>query len=505
MKRTGVTVLAAAAVAATTAFGIGTASADFGDLTLEGCIEDQITPQNICDGNVGLFGAGSDVTIGPEGTSAYSVSFQQDRVTHFSRDAESGALTYVTCFDDVDVSACPAQVPGLNGVQHIAITADGTSLYASSQNDDALVEFARDPATGALEYGVNGSCYDDEDTNLEASCTNVKALDSAQGVALSADGQSVYVASGQDDAIAHFDRNASGTEPVNGNLNQDIDNPCLVDGGTLEDGCDPLATSLTTPGQFAISADDESLYLADRNGSTIVILNRDTPPDLDPGDLTEIGTETGGDGLGGVASLTIGPEDDSLYATSANDEALVRFERQSDGQLDPQYCFEDDDAGADDPDCEDVAGLAGVDNDGPVGPNAIAIPPDGRSLYVASASDHAITRFSRDPVDGSIEYLGCIDDAVDGLDTCDASVPGLGGVTGLTPAGDSTLYASVFLDQAIATFSRELDPVPPGPGPGIVTPPITGPRTQPMKKCKKKKRKKGAKKKCKKRKKKAKK
>ncbi len=471
------------------AIGAAPASAAFGDLTFANCIEESTTPQDLCTANFALLGVPQDVTIGPDGTSAYSVSFQNDRVTEYDRNPITGALTYVTCFSDPPAT-CPNPVPGLGGVQNLAITADGTSLYASSQNDDAIVEFARNTSTGALEYTVNGSCYDDEDTNLEASCTNVKALDSAQGIAVSADGQSVYVASVDNDAIAHFDRNASGTEPMNGNLNQDIDNPCITDPGAQEDGCDATTTNLATPLDIVISADHEALYMSDRDLDTIAIFDRDTPPDPDPGDISDDGARSGDPGLAGVSSLAMGPEGDSLYAIGEHDEALVRYERLAGNALDPQFCFEDNDFGVDLMDCEDVDGLAGANDMGAIGPNAIAIPPDGRSLYLATGSDSAIARFSRDPADGSLNYLGCIDDAVDGPDTCADSLGVLSGVSGVVSAGNGMLYASAPLDQVIGTFSRELDPVPPGPGPVTPTPvtPGTPVLTTPVtarKKCKK--------------------
>src|SRR5213593_314924 len=73
-------------------------------------------------------------------------------------------------------------VDGLKGARGIAVSADGTSLYATGNEDAAVAVFRRDPASGELAF--IGRERNDVD--------GVQGLDRAYGVAVSPDGGRVY-------------------------------------------------------------------------------------------------------------------------------------------------------------------------------------------------------------------------------------------------------------------------------------------------------------------------
>jgi 6-phosphogluconolactonase (cycloisomerase 2 family) len=138
----------------------------------------------------GLDGA-AGVTASPDGAHVYVAGGIDDAVATFSRDASTGALSFVE--QDKDGVG---GVDGLDGAIGVAASPDGAHVYAAGELDDAVATFSRDPATGALSFveqdkdGVGG----------------VDGLDAALGVTASPDGAHVYVTGAEDDAVATFSR-----------------------------------------------------------------------------------------------------------------------------------------------------------------------------------------------------------------------------------------------------------------------------------------------------------
>src|SRR5262249_42302813 len=118
---------------------------------------------------------------------------QDDAIAVFSRNAGTGALTFVEMQKDG-----VGGVDGLAATESIAVSPDGAHVYATGSEDDAIAVFSRNVGTGALTFvemqkdGVGG----------------VDGLNNAHGVRVSPDGAHVYVAGTDDDALAVFSRNA---------------------------------------------------------------------------------------------------------------------------------------------------------------------------------------------------------------------------------------------------------------------------------------------------------
>ena len=232
------------------------------------------------------------VTISPDGNNVYvaSSTWDEDAVAAFSRDADdSGKLSFVHVLKDgVD------GVDGLYGAESITVSRDGNNVYVASWDDDAVAVFSRDAYdSGKLSFvhvlkdGVGG----------------VDGLNGASSVTISPDGNYVYVASYDDDAVAIFSRDTDDRGKLS-----------FVD--VLKDG---------------------------------------------------VG---GVDGLNGASSVTISPDGNYVYVASYDDDAVAIFSRGTDdsGKLSFVHVLKD--------------GVGGVD--GLLGAHSVTVSPDGNNIYVAS-------------------------------------------------------------------------------------------------------------------------
>ena len=202
--------------------------------------------------------------------------------------------------------------------------------------------------------------------------------------------------------------------------------------------------------------------------ATDLLLN--PPHDCDvPGN-----SNTSGDNNGfgtGAHALAISPAGDSVYAASASDASVHLFNRAGDGKLTWNSCIGADSANA--AVCQSGAmpdqALDGA-NTGFDRPEALAVSPDGKSVYAVTSNDDALLSFDR-AADGTLMYRGCItgDSAVAPMggpthNGCVGLATVAAGDTGLdrpndvvvSPEGD-WIYVAAAGDAAVARFSRQPD------------------------------------------------
>lgn len=179
-------------------------------------------------------------------------------------------------------------------------------------------------------------------------------------------------------------------------------------------------------------------------------------------------------GMQYTLGVALSPDGSSLYAVGFGDASIATFDRAADGTLTYEGCLTGDagngpgGSGA----CALLPTAGGLEgsNSGLFLPTDVAVSPGGRSVYVLSAGDTAITRFARDPATGALAFAGCVSGSTllgpSGSDTCaltpgataGGSGSGLGGAyaMALSPGGDS-LYAAAPFDDAISGFA--VDPI----------------------------------------------
>lgn len=343
------------------------------------------------------------VALSPDGRSLYAVSNNDDALVAFRRDAATGRIGYLGEHRDGS-----GDVNGLNGARGIATSRDGRNVYVAGYFDDAVVAFRRDPATGELTF-------------IEAKLDNTlgtDGLDGATAVAVSPDDRHVYVAGYLDDAVAIFAR--------------DLATGSLTYAGRVRDGVNGV-NGLDGAHGIAISPDGKHVYVAGANDNAVAVLRRDAAS----GGLTLverlIDGENGVTTLGVARSVAVSPDGRFVFAVAELDNAVTTFRRDAaTGRLTLAATARNGVNGA--------AGLGGA--------TAIAASPDGERIYVASSGDDAVVAFDVDRTTGVLTYREHLAfPATAGLDGAAAIA--------LSPDGDHA-YAAGPNNDAITVVSRTL-------------------------------------------------
>lgn len=445
------------------------------------------------------------LALSPDGASLYAVSYADDSLAVFSRDAASGDLSGLELHRD--------QIGGVNGMRGpaaVRVAPDGTDVYVAGLQ--GLTVFLRAPDTHRLTFAATRSYF---------AATNGCPPAPASAVATTSDGEFVFAARAGDAAIAAFRR-----LPDAGGL-------VLTD--LLEDdrggrGCeDVFAFAVAAVGEAdasiyasGLSADrlsqvrldrDEGLLLfvsEQRNGGGGVVglagaTRAIVSPDRrhvytaaldgiaafardDDGSLHFLASAPGpAPGLGPLSGLAPSPDGTQLYVVGTGDRLSVWARDAESGRLAWAQELRNG--------VDGVAGLAGH--------SSVVVSPDGDDVYVASAGDEAIAVFGRNPGDGTLSFSGVHRQGIGGFDGLagvaalglDADgrhlyaasvggggtvtlyrrdpasgeltfgsiyrnrtggIDGLGGATALAIAADGRhLYVAGFLDSAIAIFARD--------------------------------------------------
>lgn len=173
----------------------------------------------------------------------------------------------------------------------------------------------------------------------------------------------------------------------------------------------------------------------------------------DPGALTYGGC-LGNDAARGCADLpfaplaeprdvAVSPDGASVYVVSSRGDSIAHLFRAPDGALALDGCLSSTGDGG----CGKLPGAALT------GARAVAVSPDGRSVYVASYNRGSVTHFFRAP-GGQITYDGCLNN--DGSEGCGdlPSAPLLGASdVAVSPDGRSVYVASELADS-VGHFAR---------------------------------------------------
>ncbi len=157
----------------------------FGRNKDSGLLTYQQTVQDGVDGVTGLLGA-IDVAVTPDGTSVYAIG--EGALVTFTRNTSTGLVTFVSARFDV---AGPEEQGSPSA---LTISADGQRVLMTRAGDDTLVVFGRDQTSGALTT----------QQTFQEGIAGVRGLEGANDVVLTSDGRYAYVAAQFSDAVTTF-------------------------------------------------------------------------------------------------------------------------------------------------------------------------------------------------------------------------------------------------------------------------------------------------------------
>ena len=195
-------------------------------------------------------------------------------------------------------------VDGLDGAKLVTVSPDGNHVYAAAENDDAVAVFSRNSSTGALTYVEM----------KKDGVGGVDGLDGAQSVTVSPDGNHVYATSYNENAIAVFSRNSSTGKLTYVEMKKN--------GVGEVRGLDEVKSVI-------VSLDGKHVYTAAENESAIAVFSRN----LSTGELTYVEMKQDGvggvDGLDNALSITVSPDGKHVYSAGQGDDAVAVFSMNS--------------------------------------------------------------------------------------------------------------------------------------------------------------------------------
>jgi DNA-binding beta-propeller fold protein YncE len=270
-----------------------------------------------------------DVAVSPDGKSVYVASAISDAVARFNRNTTTGAITQPAgtagCVSETGAGPC-ADGHGLLAPTSVAVSPDEQSVYATSTGKKAVVRFNRNTTTGAITQPA-GTAGCVSQTGV-GPCADGHGLDGAYSVAVSPDAVSVYVASYTNSAVARFNRNTTTgaiTQPAGtaGCISETGASAC-ADGHALS-GPHGVAVSADGKGVYVASATSDAVARFNRNTTTGAI----TQPSGTAGCVSETGSGSCADGHGLSApfGVAVSPDGMSVYVASAGSDAVARFNR----------------------------------------------------------------------------------------------------------------------------------------------------------------------------------
>lgn len=320
-----------------------------------------------------------DVRVSPDGANVYVASKNDNSVAVFGRNASSGELTFVENQEHGVLGAPDANGPnaGLTAVRKLLVSPDGGFVYAAGTGANGVAVFERDAATGGLRFveaEINGQ-DDPDDSGGE-----VEGMGQPAGLALSADGAQLYVASRFGDSVQVFDRNTTASDADHGRLSFATAYINGLDGITDLDGAFDIA----------VSANNTHVYVSVEHEDGVVLFDRRSDGTLSQRTVWRHDSNER-PGLRGAQGLAIAPDGLEVFVTGLADHSLSIFERMQPDNADGlppgdlrmrQTVF--DDAGA-------VVNMAG--------PTAVTPSGDDEHVYVVANEDDAIVIFRRISLD----------------------------------------------------------------------------------------------------------
>ncbi len=245
----------------------------------------------------------------------------------------------------------------------------------------------------------------------------VAGLGGVQGLAVSPDGAQVYAVGADDNTVVVLARAATG-----------LLSPVAV----VREGVDGVV-GMRFPDAIAVSADGRNVYVSSREDDALVVFARNASTGLLA--FTEVVRDgvNGADGIDHASGVAVSPDGVHVYATGEHDDAVAVFGRDAvTGTLTFVEVQRDG-----------VGGVTGIHR-----PSAVALSPDGASVYVAGGAADALGVFARNALTGALTFVEA--------ESYGPSSHGVDRPSSIAVTSDGgSLYVAGHDDDGVAAFARD--------------------------------------------------
>ena len=274
------------------------------------------------------------ITISPDGLNVYLGSFVGSAIAVFQRNRKNGQLTQADdeagCVTAEPTSGCSSAL-AMTATEGMAISDDGASVFVAAPGSNAVLAFQRNPVDGSLtQVGDGLGCVTYAPI---AGCATGREVEGANAVAVSPDDSNVYATSLVSQSTTSFARSLTtgGIQQLGGALG------CSVWLGA--EGCFP-AKGMRAPEGIAFSPDGLNAYVSAYGTGGVTVLNRNPSTGgmaqkRQPwGCVTSSSTDgcARGRALAGAGAIAVSANGRFVYATAAKANAITVFERKQNGK-----------------------------------------------------------------------------------------------------------------------------------------------------------------------------
>lgn len=376
---------------------------------------------SVSNGAPNAFRGPYGIAISPDGKHVYATDDGDDKINLFTRGNDNTLAN--------SQQLLTAQNPGLTRTMQVMVSPDGRNVYATGASGNGIASYARDAASGQLTF--QSAIHDSDNLFCIVFCApppKVHGLRGAYGMAISPDGQYVYVSSIVDSSIDIFQRSQISTSF--GSLHQ----MATISNTTYDFGAGFVQqytnTQLTGAYGIAMSPDGANLYATGYNSDSLLVLKRN--PSNGKLAATQVLTTFAASGLDGVFRVIVSEDGKFVYTAAFDSNSVCAFGRsQIDGKLTALGCYR--------------SGVGSVAN--LVSASDVALSPDGTHLFATAYDSAAAVVFDRDANTGALTYAQAI--VRDG----GTGLPPLAGARGVvvSPEGDA-IYVAAHGDDKIVTI-----------------------------------------------------
>lgn len=257
------------------------------------------------------------IVVSPDGRFIYVTSFYSHAVTTFYRDLD-GFVGYEGTFIDA-TDLLNAYLPAMSpDGKHIYVTGGHTG---GNTTDGYVTTLERDALDGSLT--LVQSWHEGDLIGCYFICFYINGISGAWGIDVSPDGNNVYVAGYNDDAVVRFIR-----DPFDGTLTYGgyVTNSLLAPHGSeaVQAPETPQAEGLDGVTSVKVSPDGQYVYASGRTSDALAVFGRN----FSNGVLTQVQVIYpffGNPALDGAREIDVTPDGTAVYVTGSIDSSVVAF------------------------------------------------------------------------------------------------------------------------------------------------------------------------------------